>query len=33
MLTTPFYPLLPALERHFQAVINILAKDNTIAAR
>jgi hypothetical protein len=31
-LTTPFYPLLPTLQRHFQAVINILAKDNTIAA-
>ena len=25
--------LLPALYRHFQAVINVLAKDNTIAAR
>jgi hypothetical protein len=27
-LTTPFYPLLPALLRHFRAVINVLAKVN-----
>jgi len=27
----PFYPLLPALKGHFQAVINVLSKDNTLA--
>jgi hypothetical protein len=28
-LTAPFYPLLPALKRHFQAVINVFSTDNT----
>jgi hypothetical protein len=32
-LTTDFLPLHPALKLYFQAVINVLTKDNTIAAR
>jgi hypothetical protein len=31
-LITPVYPL-PALKRYFQAVTNVLTKDNTLAAR
>ena len=30
-LTTLFYPLPPAMKRHFQSVINVFATDNTNA--
>jgi hypothetical protein len=28
-LTTPYYTLLPALQQHFQTVINVFATDNS----